>query len=266
MTKITAMTTMCADIFDATGEIFPGGEALNFAAVACEYPHISVGIMGAIGDDECGKAVLNSIRGKSIDKSSIHIIKNGVTASNRIYLTKEGDRYFKDDSWNNGVYGDFRMSDEDIEVLKSSDIVFINYYCPNLADVLKLRETNNFKLAIDFDNVRNFDELEKIVPYIDFFFISGDEEILPVFRKWSEKYDGIFNVTLAENGSVTFFKGKEYRVRAVPVTEIVDTTGCGDSYHSAFICSYVKDYDIISAMNEGSAVASKTLSHIGGFL
>lgn len=86
MINITAMTTMCADIFDSTGEIFPGGEALNFAAVACRYPHIKVGIMGAVGDDECGKAVLNSIHGKSIDKSSIHIIKNGITASNRIYL------------------------------------------------------------------------------------------------------------------------------------------------------------------------------------
>ncbi len=157
------------------------------------------------------------------------------------------------------------MSDEDIEVLKRSDIVFINYYCPNLADVLKLRETNSFKLAVDFDEVRNFDELEKIVPYIDFFFISGDEGILPVLKKWSEKYNGIFNATLAENGSVTFFSGKEYRVKAVPVAEIVDTTGCGDSYHAAFICSYVKDKDIISAMNEGSAVASKTLAHIGGF-
>ncbi len=34
MIYITAMTTMCVDVFDSTGEIFPGGEALNFAAVA----------------------------------------------------------------------------------------------------------------------------------------------------------------------------------------------------------------------------------------
>lgn len=265
MIKVTAMTTMCVDIFDSTGEIFPGGEALNFAAVACDYPHIKVGIMGAVGDDEYGEAVLNSIQNKSIDKRFIHIIKNGITASNRIYLTPDGDRYFKENSWNSGVYGDFCMSDEDIEILKCSDIVFINYYSPNFREVLELKKINGFKLAVDFSEARNFDELEKIVPYIDFFFISGEECILPVFRSWSEKYEGIFNVTLAENGSVTFNFGKEYRVKAVPVTEIVDTTGCGDSYHAAFICSYAKDKDIISAMEEGAAVASKTLSHIGGF-
>ena len=54
-TRIIAMTTMCADIFDATGEIRPGGEALNFAAVASEYPHVNAALMGAIGDDDCGR-------------------------------------------------------------------------------------------------------------------------------------------------------------------------------------------------------------------
>lgn len=265
MIKITAMTTMCADIFDSTGQILPGGEALNFAAAACRYPHIRVGIVGAVGSDECGKIILNSIRNKAIDKSSIHIIENGVTASNRIYLTSDGDRYFKENSWNNGVYGDFCMSDEDIEVLKSSDIVFINYSSPNFGEVLDLKKTSSFKLAADFDVARNFSELEKNVPYIDFFFISGEESLLNIFEDWSEKYDGIFNVTLAENGSVTFYRGKEYRVKALPVAAIVDTTGCGDSYHAAFICSYAKNKDIISAMNEGSTAASKTLSHIGGF-
>ena len=57
-TKIVAMTTMCGDIFDATGEIRPGGEALNFAAIANEYPHVEISLVGAIGDDECGRCGL----------------------------------------------------------------------------------------------------------------------------------------------------------------------------------------------------------------
>lgn len=264
MTEIIAMTTMCVDIFDSTGEMYPGGEALNFAAAACSYPHIKVGLMGAVGDDECGKAVLDSIREKPIGRSCVHVVKNGSTASNRIYLTQSGDRYFKDDSWNNGVYGDFVLSQKDIETLKKTEIVYINYSSPNFTDVLELRKTSDFKLAVDFDVSRNFDELEKIIPWVDFFFISGEDSILPVFKKWSEKYEGIFNATLAENGSVTYRFGKEYRANAVHVDRVVDTTGCGDSYHAAFICSYAKYRDIPLAMKEGSAAASKTLSHIGG--
>ena len=113
--------------------------------------------------------------------------------------------------------------------------------------------------------LRDFKKIEPIVPYIDFFFISGEKSILLQFQKWSERYDNIFNITLAENGSVTYYMGKEYRVDAVPVNNVIDTTGCGDSYHAGFLCSYLRDCDIINAMNEGSRVASKTLSHIGGF-
>ena len=52
--------------------------------------------------------------------------------------------------------------------------------------------------------------------------------------------------------------------------DIFDATGeirpgGGDSYHSAFICSYVKERDILKAMEEGARIASKTLTHLGGF-
>lgn len=266
MINITAMTTMCADVFDGSGKILPGGEALNFAAAACKFPYIKVGLLGAIGDDDCGREILRSVEKKPVDTSSVHVIKGGRTASNRIYLTAEGDRYFKEDSWDNGVYGTFQMSEEDRQRVCSSDIVFINCHSPNFGDVISLKENSDFKLAVDFDVRRDLEEMEKLLPNIDYFLISGSEDILPVFAGWSEKYDSIINVTLGAEGSVTYCKGREYRVNAVPVGRVEDTTGCGDSYHAAFICSHAKDGDIEAAMNAGSAAASETLSHLGGFL
>lgn len=264
-TIIVAMTTMCGDIFDATGEIRPGGEALNFAAIASEYPHVEISLVGAIGDDECGREILKSIQNKKIDQSCIHVVAGGTTACNRTYLTEQGDRYYKEDSWNGGVYNTFRLTDKDREKLKEADIVFLNFECTNFDEVLELKRKLGFQLAVDFDVARDLEKLESIAADVDFFFISGEESLLPVFRDWSLKYDGIFNVTLAEKGSVSFQKGQEYRTLAVPVEEIIDTTGCGDSYHSAFICFYVKERDILKAMEEGSRAASETLTHLGGF-
>lgn len=256
---------MCADVFADSEKMTAGGEALNFAANACIFPDARVSIIGAVGDDACGREVLRSIENKPVDISNIHIIKGGRTASNRIYLTEEGDRYFKENSWDGGVDDTFELSDSDKEAICRSDIVYMTCYCRSYGDVVSLKSCSDFKLAVDFDIRRDFDEIEKRLPDIDFFFISGSEDILPVFEKWSEKYDCIFNITLAENGSVTYHKGKKHLCKAVPVMEVIDTTGCGDSYHAAFLCSYAAEGDIQKAMAEGSAAASNTLSYIGGF-
>ena len=263
--KLITMSTLCTDVFPDSNEIRPGGEALNFAAHAEKYSHIDVSIIGAIGDDKYGNVIMDSIKNTKIDKSCIHVIKGGTTANNRIYLTDAGDRYFKPDSWTGGVYAEYQLKEADIDLIKASDVVFLNYYCPYFSEIFEMKKKYGFKLAVDFDVERDFAKMEKLAADIDFFMISGNEDILQIFREWSERYSGLFNVTLAEKGSVTYHDGKEYRVSAVPVAEVIDTTGCGDSYHAGFVCSYLKDGNIVAAMEEGSRVASNTLQHFGGF-
>lgn len=264
-TSILCMPTLCADIFDATGEILPGGEALNFACIACRYPHIDVRLLGAIGEDEPGEAILRAIDQRHIDRRMVHVIPGGATATHRIYHTPEGDRYFKPDSWQGGVFASYRLTEADLAAMNSADVVFCTYYSPSFPEVLEARRHGSFRLAVDFDTDRDFGRMEALLPFVDFFLISGDESVLTAARGWSERFDALFNVTLAEKGSVTFHHGREYRVSAVPVREVIDTTGCGDSYHAGFVCRYLMDGDITAAMNEGSRVASETLGHMGGF-
>ncbi|MBR6668686.1 MAG: carbohydrate kinase [Clostridia bacterium] len=259
------MPTLCADIFEHSGEILPGGEALNFACIACRYDHVDVSLLGAIGEDEPGRHIQQVIRDRRIDGRNVHVIPGGATATHKISIDEHGDRYFKPGAWNGGVLNTYRLTAHDVTAMNTADIVFCTWYSPNFREALEARKQGGFRLAIDFDIERDFMKMESVLPWVDFFMISGDDSVLPVARAWSEKYDGLFNVTLAERGSVTYYHGKEYRVSAVPVDKVIDTTGCGDSYHAGFICSYVKDGDITAAMHEGSRVASETLSHVGGF-
>lgn len=265
MTHILCLPTLCADIFEQSGEILPGGEALNFACIASRYDHVQLSLLGAIGDDPAGRRIIEVIDEHGIQRDFVHILPDGPTATHMISIDEHGDRYFKPGAWNGGVLDIYRLSDQDAAALHSHDVVFVTYSSPNFMEVLDIRKAGSFKLAVDFDVFRDFDNMEKILPWVDFFMISGDESVLPVAKAWSEKYNGLFNVTLAAAGSVTYHRGQEYRVQAVPVKEVIDTTGCGDSYHAGFVCSFVKDGDILTAMNEGSKVASEALSHLGGF-
>jgi fructoselysine 6-kinase len=81
MKNVIAMSTICADVFDRTGEVRLGGEALNFAMNILDFPNINVGLLGAVGDDEPGIKAIECITQKGIDKSCVHVIKDGKTAA-----------------------------------------------------------------------------------------------------------------------------------------------------------------------------------------
>ncbi len=261
--KVVTLSCMCADVFDK--KIAAGGEALNFAADICENDHISVTVMGAVADDKNGRAILQSIKNKQINKSFIHTEK-GETAFNRIYHTEKGDRYFKSDSWHSGVMADYRLSDSDKAEIISADLVHITRHCPNFSEVIECKKRSDFLLAVDFDVSRDYDNWNSVIPYCDFLFISGNEEVKAKAKEFSLEYpERIFTVTLAENGSVAYKNGKEYICKAVPVEKVIDTTGCGDSYEAGFLAEYLKSEDIQKAMENGSKTASVTLSFMGGF-
>ena len=263
--KLTALPCICADVFYGTEIIRPGGEALNFAVHASHFRDIDVTLLGVVGKDKYAEAIMDSISKFDIDKNHIRIDERYQTANNMTYLTESGDRYYKDDSWNGKILDNLVLNDKEIKILSGSDVVFVHFWASCFSQVIELKKALGFKLAVDFDVYRDFSDMERYAPYVDFFMISGSEELLPKFKELSNKYHCLFNVSLAERGSVTYFNGQEFRVQAVKVENIIDTTGCGDSYHAGFVCSYVLGNNIEKAMNVGSKIAAETLQHYGGF-
>lgn len=263
--KLTALPCICADVFYGTEIIRPGGEALNFAAHASQFKDIDVTLLGVVGKDKYAEAIMDSISKLDIDKTHIRIDERYQTANNMTYLTESGDRYYKDDSWNGKILDNIVLNDNEIKILSGSDVVFVHFWASCFSQVVELKETLGFKLAVDFDVYRDFADMERFAPHVDFFMISGSEELLPKFKELSNKYRCLFNVSLAERGSVTYFNGQEFKVQAVKVERIIDTTGCGDSYHAGFVCSYMLENNIEKAMNVGSEIAAETLKHYGGF-
>ena len=116
------------------------------------------------------------------------------------------------------------LNDDEIKILSESDVVICSFLGLVSFTGNRTEENTGFKLVVDFDVYRDFADMERFAPYIDFFLISGSEELLPMFRGLSYKYNCLFNVSLAEHGSVTYFNGQEYRVQAVKVESIIDTT------------------------------------------
>ncbi|MGN0367679.1 MAG: PfkB family carbohydrate kinase, partial [Wujia sp.] len=138
--KLVALPCLCADVFDGTEEIRPGGEALNFAVHAAEFDEMDVSLFGIIGDDEYGKTILASIADKSIHTDFVRVEENKITANNRTYLTPEGDRYYKEDSWNGKILDDIILEEDEINLILDADIVFVHFWASCFQQVLELRK------------------------------------------------------------------------------------------------------------------------------
>ncbi|WP_443724516.1 PfkB family carbohydrate kinase [Pseudoruminococcus massiliensis] len=128
MINLVALPCLCVDVFDGTDELRAGGEALNFAVHASKFEEFNVSILGAVGQDSYAKFIMDSVSDKRIDVSHVRVEEDKVTANNRTYLTADGDRYYKDDSWTGDIVDKMILNQDELDFIKKSEVVFIHFW------------------------------------------------------------------------------------------------------------------------------------------
>lgn len=260
--KILALSCTCVDIYPEKQKENAGGNALNLAANCAKADNTDVYIMGNVGNDRYGKIIMEIAKKHHVNYEHLHIIE-GKSATHIINISRDGERYFTESSWDGGVYENYRVDIEDAVFMQSMDAVATTIYDPDFNGILDMRRKSNFLLAVDFHDEKLNNAWERYFDVIDLFFWSAEKSQLYILCEWSKKFDTTFIATLGKDGSVAYKNGIEFVREAEKVQQIVDTTGCGDSYQGAFIAEYVTNFDIGRAMKKGSEAAALTLSHVG---
>lgn len=70
-------------------------------------------------------------------------------------------------------------------------------------------------------------------------------------------------VTLSEQGSLAVTNGEIIEIPAVPVADVVDTTGAGDQYAAGVLYGLANGLPLPEVGRLGSAAASEVISHMG---
>jgi sugar/nucleoside kinase (ribokinase family) len=94
--------------------------------------------------------------------------------------------------------------------------------------------------------------------------LSNEENIYDAAKKISKGGPKVIVLTKGAKGAAIYHKG-EFLVYPALRTNIIDTTGCGDSFAAGFLVEYLQSKDIEKAGWVGAAMASFTISKVGSW-
>ena len=267
--KLVSIGEATADYYPHIDKTLVGGISLNYAVHAKRCGADKVSLVSCIGNDDNGRHILDRLDQEDIDASHVTILE-GKTAHCEIVVLENGERYFPPNSYHQHVLADYEPSAADLRFISQHDILVarydISYTKAGFNKVMQELDFNGKRVA-DFGDWFDYDGRHPaIYPYlkqIDLAFISGDQTTIDTFLPISNQAKAQIIVTLGERGSVALVDGYLIQQQAIPVSKIVDTTGCGDAFQAAFTVSYFRDGDIPAALRAGAHNAAKTLQRYG---
>jgi sulfofructose kinase len=260
------------EIQQALSTTIQGGGPVATAMVAASRLGCSSAMIDSIGDDWVGEFVLQGFQKERVETEAIEVHSGQTTAiSNVLVSNVDGSRAAM---FLPGNAPEPSLSDLQKTAIQSAKILHVNgrYWtaCMQAVNLARLR-----KVQVSFDGGadRFKPEMRSLVPLTN---------VCIVARDFAEKYTGevdpsksvlilleegpqIAVVTDGVNGSwVCTRNGSCFRQPAFLFPNTVDTTGCGDSYHGAFLAGLVKGLTVEKTAALASAVAGMNTQHLGG--
>jgi sugar/nucleoside kinase (ribokinase family) len=260
------------EVQQALSTVIEGGGPVATALVAVSHLGGRAAMLDSIGDDWAGDLVLRGIQSEGIGAELVEIHPGHTTSiSNILVSAADGARAIM---FLPGSAPEPSLSEPQKTAIQSAKILHLNgrYWraCMQAIDLAKAA-----KVLVSFDGGagRFKPAMRTLVPLTD---------ICIVARDFAEKYTGepapaksakllleqgpaIAVVTDGINGSWICAKdGLSFHQPAFLFPNTVDTTGCGDSYHGAFLFGLLRSFAVEKTAAIASAVAAMNSQHLGG--
>lgn len=263
MSKLLIVGTVAFDAietpFGKTDKILGG--AATYIGLSASNFGIESGIVSIVGGD-FPQEYLNMLNNKSIDTSGIEIVKDGKT-------------FF----WSGKYHNDMNSRDTLItelnvlehfnpvvpEKFKDSKIVMLGNLHPSVQMSVINQMTEKPKLIVldtmDFWMNIALKELKEVIAKIDVITIndeearqlSGEYSLVNAAKKIHEMGPKYVVIKKGEHGALLFSEGNMFYAPALPLAEVFDPTGAGDTFAGGFT-GYLAKTNNISFENMKNAV------------
>jgi fructoselysine 6-kinase len=219
-----------------------------------------VDYLGAVGADPGGQAVCTALEANGVGTGRVRRLPDEETARTDIETLPDGDRRFVFECF--GASGAYRPDAADLQFLARKRLVHIGWMrgAAALRQVLRVAG-----VVVSQDLTVNNDPSELDPAGLDIAFGSampqaGEAES----ERFLARGARLAVITLGAAGSLANDGRQLHRIDAVP-TDVVDTTGAGDSFIAGFLESLAKGLKIKECLLQGAALGATACRHRGGF-
>ena len=278
MGKLLIVGTMAFDAietpFGKTGRILGG--AGTFIGLAASQFDIDSAIVSVVGDD-FPQSYMDILKNKDIDLSGVEVVKGGKT-------------FFWEGKYHNDLNSRDTLATElntlaDFNPIvpdhyTDADIVMLGNLHPNIQlSVINQMEKRPKLIVLDTMNFwmdNTWDDLMKVISKIDVITINDEEarqltneySLVKAAAKIQEMGPKYVVIKKGEHGALLFHKEQIFCAPALPLEEVFDPTGAGDTFAGGF-AGYLTEAGNISfesmknAIIHGSNLASFCVERFG---
>lgn len=270
MSKLLIVGTVAFDAietpFGKTDKIIGG--AATYIGLAASQFNVQSGIVSVIGGD-FPKEYLAGLNLKKINTEGVEIIEDGET-------------FF----WAGKYHNDLNSRDTlatDLNVLadfnpvvpesfKDAEYVMLGNLHPSIQlDVIRQMSVKPKLIVLDTMNFwmdNTMEDLEKVIAEIDVITIndeearqlSGEYSLVKAAKKIHEMGPQYVVIKKGEHGALLFNNGDVFFAPALPLEEVFDPTGAGDTFAGGFIGYLTKTDDISFSNMKRAVVAGSNLA------
>lgn len=267
---------------DDEGEVvfvgaYPGGSAAN-TIYALAQLGLRAGFLGAVGDDEAGRIILESFRNVGVDTSGIVIKPKAKTGRALGFLDAQGRRTLYIEPGANSL---LRKADIDFSYISRTKFLHVSSFVGEeqwaiqceLVRALAPNTLVSFAPGAILAR-RGLRTLYPVLKRTHVFFLNRRElELLAHTddpevgaRSLLKAGSKIVVVTLGAEGSYVTDGKRAYRVEAPRLRRIVDTTGAGDAFAAGFLYGLFEERELRECAELGTQLAKLAVSQLGGRL
>lgn len=242
----------------------PGGKGAN-QAVAAARLGVDVIMLGCVGTDATGTAMLDNLEAKGVDVSHVERRSEVATGIASIIVADDDNMIVVVPGANGAV--DAAYAERCADVIASADMLMLQHEVPAEANLAAACIAHEAGVPVTLNPAPARDVSPELLGYVTLLtpnehelgLVLGDK---PVDRLLRSRPQGIV-VTLGGEGSACALANGEICHVPAMGAKVVDTTGAGDTFCGALATSLVRGDDLPGAMRYASVAASLSVTKAG---